>query len=154
MDNEHAAYALQGNMIGREDKNGPQGSGVNEEVCFTLTGLDRHGVAIADEPEYLVRRLTPAECARLQGFDENWCADLGTENPTEDDLVFWRDVFETHRRIVSGASKPKTDKQIIKWLQDPHTDSAEYKMWGNGVALPCVDFVIGRIVKWANKEEA
>ena len=35
-------------------------------------------------------------------------------------------------------SKPKTSKQIKKWLADPYSDSAEYKMWGNGVALPCV----------------
>ena len=34
--------------------------------------------------------------------------------------------------------KPKTKKQIVKWLNDPYTDAAEYKLWGNGVALPCV----------------
>ncbi|MCL2356618.1 MAG: DNA cytosine methyltransferase [Defluviitaleaceae bacterium] len=39
------AFALQGNMIGRADKNGPRGSGVNENVCFTLTAGDRHAVA-------------------------------------------------------------------------------------------------------------
>ena len=36
--------AIQGSMIGREDKNGPQGNGVNEDVCFTLTSTDKHGV--------------------------------------------------------------------------------------------------------------
>lgn len=36
--------ALQGSMIGREDKNGPQGSGVSEDVSFTLTSADRHAV--------------------------------------------------------------------------------------------------------------
>ena len=40
-----SAYCIQGNMIGRELENGPQGDGVNEDVCFTLTGQDRHGVA-------------------------------------------------------------------------------------------------------------
>ena len=34
------AYALQGSMIGRNDKNGPQGDGVNEEVSFTLNTID------------------------------------------------------------------------------------------------------------------
>ena len=38
------AYSLQGNMIGRADKNGPQGNGVNEEVNFTLNATDRHSV--------------------------------------------------------------------------------------------------------------
>jgi DNA (cytosine-5)-methyltransferase 1 len=54
-------------------------------------------------------------------------------------------VLETHRELVSKASKPKTDKQIVKWLKNPHTDSAEYKMWGNGVALPCVRYILEKI---------
>lgn len=29
-----------------------------------------------DEEEYIVRRLTPTECARLQGFPDDWCADV------------------------------------------------------------------------------
>ena len=94
--------------------------------------------------DYAVRRLTPTECARLQGFPDWWCADLATQDPTEEEILFWTEVFETHRRVM-GKTKSKTRKQIIKWLQDPHTDSAEYKMWGNGVALPCVYFVLAGI---------
>jgi DNA (cytosine-5)-methyltransferase 1 len=41
------AYCLQGNMIGRADKNGPQGKGVNEEISYTVSAADRHGVAYA-----------------------------------------------------------------------------------------------------------
>lgn len=40
-----AVVAVQGSMIGRADKNGPQGSGVNEDVSFTLDATDRHAVA-------------------------------------------------------------------------------------------------------------
>ena len=101
---------------------------------------------------YTVRRLTPTECARLQGFPDWWCDDLGIE-PTTDDLRYWYDVFETHRRIVGGSSKPKSLKQISKWLREPHSDAAEYKMWGNGVALPCVVFVLSGIV-WCTQHEA
>ena len=32
-------------MIGRADKNSPQGSGVNEDVSFTLDAADHHAVA-------------------------------------------------------------------------------------------------------------
>ena len=211
-------FVLQGSMIGRDDKNGPQGSGINEDVSFTLDATDRHAVAqptyctsknshftraekelantlvatdykdppvINDvqtasgkevfgtlsasmgskqwlgnqeafsgdyhivEPEYIVRRLTPTECARLQGFPDWWCSGLGTEEPAEDEMSFWREVFETHRRIAGTSTKPKTDKQIIKWLKNPHSDSAEYKMWGNGVALPNVCFVLSGIVYYA-----
>ena len=135
-----AVVALQGSMIGRKDKNGPQGSGINEDVSFTLNATDHHAVAhpvyctsknshhtIAEkelantlvatdykdppcvakeqtsEPHYIVRRLTPTECARLQGFPDWWCADLGTENPTDEDLEFWREVFETHRKIIGSS---------------------------------------------------
>ena len=202
-----AVVAVQGSMIGRADRNGPQGSGVNEDVSFTLDSVDRHAVAygidraafnqginakynIAVEEEleptivakgpgavaeptysigkgthfthagkdvsptltatdykdppavndssetaYIVRRLTPTECARLQGFPDWWCSDLGTENPTEEEIAYWRDVFETHRVITNSAAKPKTEKQLMKWITKPHSDSAEYKMWGNGICL-------------------
>jgi DNA (cytosine-5)-methyltransferase 1 len=50
---------------------------------------------------------------------------------------------------MSPSKKPKTDKQIRKWLASPHTDSAEYKMWGNGIALPCAWFVLAGIVHFA-----
>lgn len=92
-----------------------------------------------------VRRLMPAECARLQGFPDWWCSGLETEEPTEEDIRFWQDVFETHRRALGKTTKPKTRNQIIKWLKAPYRDSAEYKMWGNGVALPCVWFVLSGI---------
>lgn len=175
-------YVLQGSMIGRADKNGPQGDGVNEEVSFTLDTSDRHAVAYPvycaskssfftmaeeemastlvasdykdppiineNEPYYIVRRLTPTECARLQGFPDWWCSDLGTEDPTDEEIRFWADVFETHRKVVTGTKKSKTEKQIRKWLKDPHSDSAEYRLWGNGIALPCAYFVLSGIV-WA-----
>ena len=102
---------------------------------------------------YTIRRLTPTECARLQGFPDWWCDDLGTAEPTMDDIRYWYDVFETHRRIVGSSSKPKSLKQVAKWLRDPHSDAAEYKMWGNGVALPCVVFVLSGIV-WCTQNEA
>lgn len=221
-------FVLQGNMIGRKDENGPQGDGVNEDVCFTLDATDRHAVCapedvyamttgsymqvakevaptlmardykdpttiapvphlnegvmgtvatgahpsgfngqdafndrlVIDNPEaqltpvtYTVRRLTPTECARLQGFPDWWCRELGTENPTEEELAFWVDVFETHRKIVTHAKKPKTEKQIRKWLADPYTDSAEYRIWGNGICLANAFFVLAGIAWCAGLEE-
>lgn len=221
-------FVLQGNMIGRKDENGPQGDGVNEDVCFTLDATDRHAVyapedvyamttgsymqvekevaptlmardykdpttiapvphlnegvmgtvatgahpsgfngqdafndrLVIDNPEaqpapvtYTVRRLTPTECARLQGFPDWWCRDLGTENPTGEELAFWADVFEAHRKIVTHAKKPKTEKQIRKWLADPYTDSAEYRIWGNGICLANAFFVLAGIAWCAGLEE-
>jgi DNA (cytosine-5)-methyltransferase 1 len=62
------AYGIQGFMIGRQDHNGPQGDGINEEVSFTLNTIDRHAVAYDTK----VRRLTPIECERLQGFPDGY----------------------------------------------------------------------------------
>lgn len=211
-----AVVAVQGSMIGRSDRNGPQGCGFGGDVSFTLDATDRHAVAygidratynmgqnaqfapcieteveppmlakgpgavahpvystskssyhtlaeedivntlvatdykdpptVTEEPYYIVRRLTPTECARLQGFPDWWCAGLETEEPAEEEIEFWREVFETHCLVTGSAAKPKTRVQIVKWLKDPHADSAEYKLWGNGVALPCVCFVLAGIV--------
>ena len=175
------AYSIQGNMIGRDDRNGPQGDGINEDVSFTLNATDHHAVYAmttgcfthveeektptlmardykdpttvapvpGTEPQYTVRRLTPVECARLQGFPDWWCSGLENPNPTDEELAFWMDVWETHRQVVTHASKPKTEKQIRKWLADPYSDSAAYKMWGNGVAEPCVVFVLAGIVYYS-----
>ena len=95
----------------------------------------------------IVRRLTPTECARLQGFPDWWCDGLESENPSAEEISWWANAFETHRKVVGESTKPKTRNQIIKWLKNPHSDTAEYKMWGNGAALPCVDYVLRGIAE-------
>ena len=124
----------------------------NEECANTLVATDYKDPPIVndgDEVDYIVRRLTPTECARLQGFPDWWCDGLGTPDPSEDDIAYWREVFETHARAIGKTTKSKSDAQIKKWLQDPQSDSAEYKMWGNGVALPNVFFVLSGIKYYA-----
>ena len=126
-----------------------------KELANTLVATDYKDPPIVndeDDADYIVRRLTPTECARLQGFPDWWCDDLATQEPTQEDIEYWKEVFETHRKVMGTSSKPKSESQIIKWLKDPHSDSAEYKMWGNGVALPNVFFVLSGIV-WASGQE-
>ena len=120
----------------------------NEECANTLVATDYKDPPIVndgDEIDYIVRRLTPTECARLQGFPDWWCDGIGIPNPTDEDIAKWREVFETHAKAIGKITKPKSDAQIRKWLQNPQSDSAEYKMWGNGVALPNVFFVLAGI---------
>ncbi len=127
-----------------------------EELANTLVATDYKDPPLVNDTdgdlEYIVRRLTPTECARLQGFPDWWCDDLGVKLPSEEELTRWAEIFETHRKIVGTSSKPKTRKQIFKWLQNPHSDSAEYKMWGNGVALPNVVYVLMGIVYYTQNE--
>lgn len=187
---ERTAYAIQGNMIGRQDHNGPRGVGINEDVSFTLTSTDvcgvaaklidsetipindratrhsgcgsglgvgkpgdpsptitssdRHGVmqihgsyqkavgalCCGDDKgagnQYvsqdkcvvsnrtIVRRLTPTECERLQGYPDGWTA-FGHDG---------KDISDTKR----------------------------YQMLGNSVAIPCVAFVMGNIAAQLRKD--
>ena len=128
------AYCLQGNMIGRQDHNGPKGNGINEDLSFTLTATDTPAVASVDcrnyrESEeisgtlqakttpgyslnyqnpvrsgYIVRRLLPVECERLQGYPDGWTA-IGHDG-----------------------------KEI--------SDTRRYQMLGNSVAVPCVAYIL------------
>ena len=61
--------------------------------------------------KYVLRRLTPLECCRLQGFPDDWTAG------------------------VEGS------------------DAAQYKMWGNGMALPCVLYVMQGIAEKKDENE-
>lgn len=138
-----AVVAVQGSMIGRSDKNDPQGSGINEDVSFTLDATDRHAVTYCmttgsytqvleeqtptlmardykdppvvneTEPEHIVRRLTPTECERLQGFPDGW-TDIGDYTD-------------------SNGKKKKS------------SDTARYKALGNSIALPPWRWVLKRL---------
>ncbi len=103
-----------------------------------------------DEIEYIVRRLTPQECASLQRMPTWWCDSLETENPTDEEIDWWYDVFETHRKAIGKSTKPKSRKQVEKWLKNPYSDSAAYKMWGNGIFVGNAFFVLAGIAYFAN----
>ena len=105
------------------------------------------------EIEYIVRRLTPQECALLQGMPTWWCDDLVTENPTDAQIDWCQNVFETYNKAIGKECKPKSRKQIEKWLKNPYSDSAAYKMWGNGIAACNAWFVLAGIACYAQKTE-
>jgi DNA (cytosine-5)-methyltransferase 1 len=102
---------------------------------------------------YIVRRLTPTECARLQGFPDEWAhPDYKTEL-TDEEYLFWLNVRNTHAAINGKAVKQYTREQMLRWYNGLHTDSAEYKLWGNGIALPCALYVMEGIAEELEKEE-
>ena len=129
---------IAGNTIGRKAQNGSNGTGYKENVCYTLNTADRHAICIDARNfrlqnkvsgtlqakgnggyslnyvnpvmcNYAVRRLTPLECCRLQGFPDWWCDDV------------------------------------------PGSDSAKYKLWGNGIALPCALYIMQGIAEIERK---
>lgn len=94
--------------------------------------------------DWRVRMITPLECARLQGFPDWWTDRLTDENPSDEEVQKWQGIFDEYCDI--NGRKRKTASQVRKWLMTEPTDAAKYKMWGNGVALPCVVFVLAGIV--------
>ena len=84
---------------------GGKGALIQEDKSATLSCNNDQTLFVPTQTEngeviYLARKLTPTECASLQGFEKDWCA-----------LV-------------------------------PHKDAAEYKMWGNGMAFPCMLYIM------------
>ena len=151
---DQKSYCIQGSMIGRADKNGPQGDGVNEEVSFTQNATDRHSVAYKTTPHlyqdtvgalcmdgykgtnrqyvdqdkcivekairWIVRRLTPLECTRLQGFPDGW--------------------IEIGEWVDSEGKKHKD------------ADSPKYKALGNSIALPFWYWMFCRMAKYLPRD--
>lgn len=105
---------------------------------------------VAAPPKYIVRRLTPTECSRLQGFPDGWGRPDKKDSFTEDEFQFWLNVRKTGDEINGRKQKDYTEKQILTWYNKLHTDSAEYKMWGNGIALPCAMYVMEGIADTFN----
>ncbi len=91
---------------------------------------------------YIVRRLTPTECARLQGFPDDWGHPDHKEDFTDEEYRFWLDVRNTHAAINGKPQKDYTKAQMLTWYNKLHTDFSEYKMYGNGIALPCALYVM------------
>lgn len=91
---------------------------------------------------YIVRRLTPTECARLQGFADRW-GDIDQKDDLSDaEYAFWLEVRNTHAAINGKTVKEYTKEQMLKWYNRLQSDGAEYKMWGNGIALPPALYVM------------
>ncbi len=101
-------YCLQGNGIDRTEKSGCNGKGVKEGVCYTLNTTDRPAVSDGAEG-YIVRRLTPLECERLQGFPDGW-TDIGE----------WVDVKGKTRQTTDAARYKALGNSIAippwKWV--------------------------------------
>ena len=155
-------------------RNGTENPDVNGTLQAKSTGGMSLNLQNTIRDQLTVRRLTPTECARLQGFPDKWGSIPQISDMTDAEVDFWNDVDFTKRRIdgrlrehqdgwhiwtekkkvwndTGKQYKPMTKKQVIAWYNRLHTDSSEYKMWGNGVALPCVEFIMGRLAECGAK---
>lgn len=105
-------------------------------------------VAQRKTPDWIVRRLIPLECGRLQGFPDGW-AEI---EPLTDlrELPFWRKVYakdceikgkKPNRKIMQADSE-EGGRALMRWHDGLHSMAAEYAMWGNGMALPNALFFV------------
>lgn len=120
------------------------------EQANTLTCMhDQQAVLTDGKPprRYIIRRLTPLECNRLQGFPDGWGIHDHKDSLTGEEFVFWMNVYMTYARINGKKPRAHTAKSLTQWYNGLHTDSAEYKMWGNGIALPCAEYVMEGIAE-------
>ncbi len=147
-------------IVSREEVFGVDCRNMNEypELYPTLQAKPNGGQSLnfsgAVRVRYIVRRLTPTECARLQGFADRWGDIDLKEDFTDEEYRFWLDVRNTHATINGKMVKDYTKAQMLKWYNKLGTDSAEYKMWGNGLALPPTLYVMQGIYDVAKKNTA
>lgn len=128
-------YSLQGSMIGREDKNGPPA------VAYQIQTFIK----------WIIRRLTPLECERLQGYPDYWTMLKKVEDMSNEDYSFFKGVFSLDKRLRGKSVKEPTKKQIIKWYNNLDNDGARYRMLGNSLAIPCALRVVGYIADYMRR---
>lgn len=122
------------NITSPLNKTNPQAG----DPCHTIS---------TDSRNYIVRRLTPTECARLQGFPDWWGEIPKKDNLTDDEYTFWLNVRNTYEKINNKTTKEYSKEQMLSWYNKLHSDSSEYKMWGNGIALPNALYVMQGIAE-------
>ena len=148
-------YALQATMIGREDHNGPNGSGFKEDEMFTLTKTDVHAIAFHHKQDPISGDVSPA---------------LGTTSDGMGVMAFDsynQTVSETSQTIRKGQAGNDhvgmvMEKSVVRRLTptecerlqgfpdgwtEGQADSHRYKQMGNAVAVPVVQWIIDRLVK-------
>ena len=154
------AYAIQGNVIGRQDHNDPAGRGHTEEgdPMFTLTSTDIHAVAYdeyndsTNEVHHALRAGTKQSTGVLQGSEVaatlRSSGDGGLPSSRGEHLV--AEPTMAVRRLT-----PLECERLMGWADD-HTrykadgteqaDTHRYKQCGNGVASPVAQWIAKHIL--------
>ena len=132
------AYCIAGNTIDRKIENGGNGKGVLEETSYTLNTIDRHAVATI----YGAKSYSEYEAGKVATLR----ASGGAYGGGSENLAL---SYSIVRRLTP------TECERLQGLPDGYTeggsDTARYKALGNGMAQPCADYVIRRIVECAKE---
>ena len=157
---EPSVFCISGNILNREPDNGGNGLGVDEDVSFTLTAMDRHAVFSRQRTDvFTENEVVSTESARqhkdatdliMQPYQETVGtlvrSDLkGISNQYVSDDKCIVDHINLIRRLTPLECE-RLQGFPDEWTNIPSaSDSARYKALGNSVAIPCVEYVMGGI---------
>ena len=97
----------------------------------------------------IVRRLTPTECERLQGYPDGWTELPEIKDMTDEEYALFLQVWKTDRETRGVSYKTLPDKKkLVKWYNRLESDTSRYQALGNSLAIPCALRVIGGIVDY------
>ncbi|MCU9986714.1 DNA cytosine methyltransferase [Mobiluncus curtisii] len=91
-----------------------------------------------------LRYFTEVELARLQGFPDCWVDGLTIKNPTPGQVAYWTQVWNRWK-TATGNPTTQTETQTQKWLAQTDRYIGLHKMWGNGITLPIVQWILGNL---------
>ena len=111
------------------------------------------GTVICERVEdWTVRRLTPLECERLQGYPDGWTELPEIKDMTNEEYALFLRVWQTDREIRGISYKTLPDKKkLVKWYNRLESDTSRYQALGNSLAIPCALRVIGGIVDYVKE---
>jgi DNA (cytosine-5)-methyltransferase 1 len=160
------AYGLQGNMIGRQDHNGPQGAGIShpDDPMFSLTSTDRHGVVQydgynqrlyeddvsvtlrigRDSSDFIAQLVDAAGFKAGQGAG---AGGIGYQEGTSQTLTSQMNGIEPTVLTPTMAVRrltPLECERLMGWPDDwtaGQSDTHRYKQCGNGVASPVAQWI-------------
>lgn len=134
---------------------------INARYDFEITDNGINSTLVAKGPsavayeieKWIVRRLTPLECERLQGFPDRWTETPKIESLSDNEYKFWLGVYERDKSIRGKKYKIPTKEQLIKWYNKLDCDGNRYKMLGNSVAIPCVFYILNNIAELQERKK-
>lgn len=104
--------------------------------------------------KWAVRRLTPRECERLQGYPDDWTVLPKKSDMSDEDYELYKAAFMLDKAVRGKSTGKEPDKKkLIRWYNGLDSDGARYRMLGNSLAIPCALRVIGYIADYERRNK-
>lgn len=119
-----------------------------EDVSGCVTGAINKDSLLGNIPNRRIRRLTPLECERLQGFPDEWTKYGYIKGETLDyeNVYGWdeyKDDDDEWHEIWTVVGKQKLIKSIKNTVLI--SDTQRYKVLGNAISVPVINY-LGKLI--------